>query len=41
MAHNNDCSFYMANSRGVINDGEARPVRVRFDRSVAHRVKTP
>ncbi len=30
---------YMANSWGVINDGEARPVRVKFHKSVAHRVK--
>ncbi|MCL4441209.1 MAG: WYL domain-containing protein [Firmicutes bacterium] len=30
---------YMANSWGVISDGEARPVRVKFDKSVAHRVK--
>lgn len=30
---------YMAGSWGVINDGEASPVRVRFDKSVAHRAK--
>ncbi|MFZ5651225.1 MAG: helix-turn-helix transcriptional regulator [Bacillota bacterium] len=30
---------YMANSWGVINDGEARQVRVKFHKSVAHRVK--
>ncbi|KJS01569.1 MAG: transcriptional regulator [Peptococcaceae bacterium BRH_c4a] len=30
---------YMANSWGVFNDGEVRQVRVRFNKSVAHRVK--
>ncbi|MFZ5595995.1 MAG: helix-turn-helix transcriptional regulator [Bacillota bacterium] len=30
---------YMASSWGVINDGEVRAVRVRFDGRVAHRVK--
>lgn len=30
---------YMAKSWGVINDGEVKQVRVRFDKSVAHRVR--
>lgn len=30
---------YMSKSWGVINDGQAKQVRVKFDKSVAHRVK--